>query len=115
MPISGECWVETTTDATRSTFRRAVLDGNLICRQGAARGAPLFDLGKAPGEHVGHGYWGRHELRGPSQAKPNIMPWSPAPISDSASPSPVFASRDLSTPMAMSGLCSSMAVRTADL
>ena len=38
------------------------------------------------------------------QAKPNIMPWSPAPCASSASPtSPARSSMALSTPCAMSG------------
>ena len=40
------------------------------------------------------------------QAKPNIMPWSPAPCeSSTCSESPARSSRALSTPCAMSGDC----------
>ena len=47
------------------------------------------------------------------QAKPNIIPWSPAPVSSNGSRSPVsFTSSDLSTPIAMSGDCSSTDTET---
>jgi hypothetical protein len=42
-----------------------------------------------------------------SHAYPNIIPWSPAPTSSYVSPVPVFCSIALSTPIAMSGDCSS--------
>ena len=47
------------------------------------------------------------------QAKPNIMPWSPAPWASSAlSDSPVRSSMALSTPWAMSGDCEPMETLT---
>ena len=49
-----------------------------------------------------------------SQAKPNIMPWSPAPLSSALSPASLLSS-DWSTPRAMSALCSSMFVMTAQV
>ena len=48
-----------------------------------------------------------------SQAKPIIMPWSPAPVSSSGLPaSPWRASQERFTPAAMSRDCSLMAVTT---
>jgi hypothetical protein len=47
-----------------------------------------------------------------SHAYPNIIPWSPAPISSHLSPVPARCSAALSTPMAMSGDCSSIEVIT---
>ena len=49
-----------------------------------------------------------------SQAKPNIMPWSPAPwaLSWSSPLLPVRTSSDLVTPTLMSGDCSSIETMT---
>ncbi|RAO49864.1 hypothetical protein PSN01_04585 [Micromonospora saelicesensis] len=47
------------------------------------------------------------------QAKPNIMPWSPAPCASSAlSDAPVRSSKALSTPCAMSSDCAPMETLT---
>ena len=49
-----------------------------------------------------------------SQAKPNIIPWSPAPTASTSSfIVPSLCSRASSTPIAMSALCSSIALITA--
>ena len=45
-------------------------------------------------------------------AYPNIIPWSPAPISSYESPVPARCSAALSTPIAMSGDCSSIDTMT---
>ncbi len=49
-------------------------------------------------------------------AKPNIIPWSPAPVASiSSSISPFLCSSASSTPIAISGDCSSIAVSTAQV
>ena len=50
-----------------------------------------------------------------SQAKPNIIPWSPAPMRSSASPPEARVSSAASTPCAMSGDCLSSATLTAQV
>ena len=114
---SAACWVETTTVSTRftapsgpySTVTWALPSGRSqskvpFLRTSARRRVRRWAKAMGAGIYSGVS----------SQAKPNIMPWSPAPVSLSSA-LPSFASSEWSTPRAMSPLCSSMLVSTAQV
>jgi hypothetical protein len=84
--MSGACWLETTTVFSRTGPQPVVLDGHLGLAVGAqVRDGPVApDRGEAAGQPVRQRDRQRHQLGVSEQAKPNIMPWSPAPCASSA-------------------------------
>ena len=83
-----------------------VLDGDLrlAVRPNPGHDALLAHFGEACAELGGHQVRKGHTSSVSSVAYPNMMPWSPAPISSTDLP--------MWTPWAMSGDCSSMATIT---
>ncbi len=100
--MSSSCWVEMTTASTRTGWWPSY--STVTCDLPSGRRyliAPLLRL--AASRRVRS--WASVIGSGISdcvsrQAKPNIMPWSPAPVSSKGSRSPVcLTSSDWSTPM----------------
>ena len=112
---SGSCCVEHTTASIRIGFPSS-LYSTVTCvfpsglKYGRVPSLRTFVSWRASlcAMLIGYGIYSSVSL----EAYPNIIPWSPAPIA-SISSSPIFASRALSTPIAMSVDCSSIAVITA--
>ncbi len=108
--MSSSCWVEITTASMRTGLWPSY--STVTCDLPSGRRyliAPLLRLAasrrvRSWASVIGSGISCCVSL----QAKPNIMPWSPAPVSSNGSRSPVcLTSSDWSTPIAMSGDCSS--------
>ena len=109
MATSGACCVEMTTVSSRltapvlsySTETWLLPSGRSQARRPLLRAA-VSDRASIWAYSTGAGI----SVCVSSQAKPNIMPWSPAPVV-------AASSKEWSTPMAISPDCSSMAVSTA--
>ena len=113
--ISGACWVETTTVSTR-TGRSFSSYSTVTWLLPSGRSQESWPLRRHSeslrvmrcASAMGMGMYSGVS----SQAKPNIMPWSPAPMSFSPTERPSSAAL---TPCAMSGLWPCSAVSTAQV
>src|SRR6266511_3160701 len=104
--MSGACWLETTTVCSRTGFKPSYSIATCVLPSGRRYGiVPSLRTAASRAANRWANAIGSGINSGVAvQAKPNIMPWSPAPcVSSLSSASPLRCSIAESTPWAMSG------------